>query len=78
MHAAKEKLRTAFLAAPYRPTGLATADQALSSLVQLLEWGASQVGDAFDGHVDLTHDLPGRPRAAARRGRRCSPTPTTC
>jgi Fusaric acid resistance protein-like len=54
MHVAKEKLRTAFLAAPYRPSGLATADQALSSLVQLLEWGASQVGDAFDGHVDLT------------------------
>jgi Fusaric acid resistance protein-like len=54
MRAAKEKLRTAFLAAPYRPSGLATADQALSSLVQLLEWGASQVGDAFDGHVDLT------------------------
>jgi len=35
-------------------TGLATADQALNSLVQLLEWGTSQVGDAFDGHVDMT------------------------
>ncbi|MGH3214420.1 MAG: FUSC family protein, partial [Trebonia sp.] len=58
MHVAKEKLRTAFLAAPYRPSGLATADQALSSLVQLLEWGASQVGDAFDGHVDLTTNCP--------------------
>jgi hypothetical protein len=58
MHAAKEKLRTAFLAAPYRPSGLATADQALSSLVQLLEWAASQVGDAFDGHVDLTTNCP--------------------
>jgi hypothetical protein len=58
MHAAKEKLRTAFLAAPYRPSGLATADQALSSLVQLLEWGASQVSDAFDGHVDLTTNCP--------------------
>jgi hypothetical protein len=52
--AARERLRTAFSAAPYRPTGLATADQALSSLVQLLEWGGSQVGDAFDGHIDLT------------------------
>jgi hypothetical protein len=30
MLAAKERLRTAFTAAPYRPTGLATADQALS------------------------------------------------
>jgi Fusaric acid resistance protein-like len=58
MHAAKEKLRTAFLAAPYRPSGLATADQALSSLVQLLEWGASQVGDAFDGHVDMKTTCP--------------------
>ena len=58
MHAAKEKLRTVFLAAPYRPSGLATADQALSSLVQLLEWGASQVGDAFDGHVDLKTNCP--------------------
>jgi uncharacterized membrane protein YccC len=58
MIAAKERLRTAFTAAPYRPTGLATADQALSSLVQLLEWGATQVGDAFDGHIDLTLGCP--------------------
>jgi uncharacterized membrane protein YccC len=58
MIAAKERLRTAFSAAPYRPTGLATADQALSSLVQLLEWGATQVGDAFDGHIDLTRGCP--------------------
>ena len=54
MLAAKERLRAAFTAAPYRPTGLATADQALSSLVQLLEWGATQASDAFDGHIDLT------------------------
>ena len=58
MRAAKERLRAAFTAAPYRPTGLATADQALGSLVQLLEWGASQVGDAFDGHIDLTQSCP--------------------
>ena len=58
MIAAKERLRTAFTAAPYRPTGLATADQALSSLVQLLEWGATAVGDAFDGHIDLTRGCP--------------------
>ena len=54
MRAAKVKLQTAFTAAPFRPTGLATADQALNSLVPLLEWGTSQVGDAFDGHVDMT------------------------
>jgi Fusaric acid resistance protein-like len=58
MRAAKERLRAAFDAAPYRPTGLATADQALGSLVQLLEWGATQVGDAFDGHIDLAHSCP--------------------
>jgi uncharacterized membrane protein YccC len=56
--AAKERLRAAFTAAPYRPTGLATADQALSSLVQLLEWAATQANDAFDGHVDLARSCP--------------------
>jgi len=58
MLAAKERLRAAFTAAPYRPTGLATADQALSSLVQLLEWGAAQASDSFDGHIDLTTACP--------------------
>ncbi len=54
MRAAKEKLRAAFAAAPYRPTGLAAPAQALASLVQLLDWGGAQVGDAFDGHVAMT------------------------
>jgi uncharacterized membrane protein YccC len=58
MRAAKEKLQVAFTAAPYRPTGLATADQALTSLVQLLEWGTAQVTDAFDGHVTMTMACP--------------------
>ena len=58
MLAAKEELRAAFTAAPFRPTGLATADQALASLVELLKWGAAQVSDAFDGHVDLTRACP--------------------
>jgi uncharacterized membrane protein YccC len=58
MRAAKERLRAAFTAAPFRPTGLATSDQALSNLVQLLEWGATQAGDSFDGHVDLTSACP--------------------
>ena len=58
MSAAKERLRAAFDAAPYRPTGLATADQALGSLVHLLEWGATQLGDAFDGHIDLVRSCP--------------------
>ncbi len=54
MTAARGRLRAAFTAAPFRPTGLAASDQALSSLVQLLEWGATQAGDAFDGHIDLS------------------------
>ena len=54
MRAAKERLLTAFTAAPFRPTGLAVSDQALSRLVQMLEWGATQASDAFDGHIDLT------------------------
>jgi uncharacterized membrane protein YccC len=58
MRAAKDRLRAAFTAAPYRPTGLATPDQALSSLVQLLEWGVTQASDAFDGHVDLSRAAP--------------------
>jgi uncharacterized membrane protein YccC len=54
VRASKNRLMAAFTAAPYRPTGLATADQALGGLVQLLQWGAAQVGDAFDGHVNMT------------------------
>jgi uncharacterized membrane protein YccC len=52
--AAKHELMAAFGAAPYRPTGLATADQALASLVQLLEWCASLASDALDGHLHLS------------------------
>src|SRR6202453_1545497 len=58
MRAAKDRLRAAFTAAPYRPTGLATADQALGSMVQLLEWSSTQVAEAFDGHIDLTQNCP--------------------
>jgi hypothetical protein len=54
MNAATGRLQAAFTSAPYRPTGLATADQALASVAQLLEQGAAEVADAFDGHIDLT------------------------
>jgi uncharacterized membrane protein YccC len=54
MMAAKGRLRAAFNSTPYRPTGLATADQALASVVQLLDWAAAQVADGFDGHIDMT------------------------
>src|SRR6516165_10953463 len=36
--AAKHQLMTAFAGTPYRPVGLATADQGMASVVQLLEW----------------------------------------
>ena len=50
-----------FDATPYRPTGLATADQALASLVQLLEWCTVLISDAVDEHPNL-----GRTAAADR------------
>ncbi len=53
--AAKHKLVETFTATPYRPTGLATADQAMANVVQVLEWCAVLTGDARDGHVDLGH-----------------------
>jgi uncharacterized membrane protein YccC len=58
MRRAKAALQATFTAAPYRPTGLATADQGLASVVQTLEWGCAQVGDAFDGHLDMTRAGP--------------------
>ena len=42
-----------FAATPYRPTGLATADQGLANITELLEWVTSLTADALDGHVDL-------------------------
>jgi uncharacterized membrane protein YccC len=52
--AAKRTLMTTFAATPYRPTGLATADQALANLVQLLEWCTALIADAVDGHLDMS------------------------
>jgi uncharacterized membrane protein YccC len=43
--ARNEALRAAFAATPYRPTGLATPDQAFANLVESLEWCFSLVGD---------------------------------
>jgi uncharacterized membrane protein YccC len=50
---AKHKLMELFAATPYRPTGLATADQGLANITELLEWVTSLTADALDGHVDL-------------------------
>jgi uncharacterized membrane protein YccC len=56
--AAKLSLMNMFGATPYRPIGLATADQGLASLVSLLEWCTSLTVDAMDGHVDLSACAP--------------------
>ncbi len=50
---AKHKLMELFAATPYRPTGLATADQGLANITETLEWVTSLTADALDGHVDL-------------------------
>jgi hypothetical protein len=54
MISAKHRLMDSFTGTPYRPTGLATADQALSNVVATLEWCAALLSDAFDGHLDLS------------------------
>src|SRR5712691_3398233 len=51
--AAKHQLMTAFASTPYRPVGLATADQGMGSVVQLLEWCTALIADATDGHPNL-------------------------
>ena len=51
---AKHALMAAFAATPYRPTGLARADQALARLVEALEWCASLVSDMVKEGTDLT------------------------
>jgi uncharacterized membrane protein YccC len=57
--AAKHDLMTTFEATPYRPTGLATADQALANMVQLLEWCSALISDALDGHLDMSQATEG-------------------
>ena len=56
--AAKHELMNAFASTPYRPTGLATSDQALASVVQYLEWCTTLVADATDGHPNLDRADP--------------------
>jgi uncharacterized membrane protein YccC len=50
---AKHQLMTAFADTPYRPVGLATADQGMASVVQLLEWCTALLADATEGHPNL-------------------------
>jgi uncharacterized membrane protein YccC len=55
---AKHELMNVFVATPYRPTGLATADQAMANVVQLLEWCTSLMAEIMDGHLDLSQAAP--------------------
>jgi uncharacterized membrane protein YccC len=55
---AKNELMSAFASTPYRPTGLATSDQAMASVVQYLEWCTALVADATDGHQNLDRADP--------------------
>src|SRR6266702_4004249 len=50
---AKHQLMTAFASTPYRPVGLATADQGMASVVQLLEWCFANDTAATEGHPNL-------------------------
>ena len=54
--AAKRQLMTAFASTPYRPTGLATADQGLGSVVQELEWCGILISDAINEDRDFPED----------------------
>ncbi len=56
--AAKHELMGAFASTPYRPVGLATADQGLASVVELLEWCTALIADATDGHPNLDRAAP--------------------
>jgi uncharacterized membrane protein YccC len=56
--AAKQQLMNLFAATPYRPTGLATADQGLANMTELLEWVTSLTTDALDGHPDIRRAAP--------------------
>jgi len=51
---AKRELLSAFTATPYRPTGLATTDQALDNLVGLLEWCTAVVNESLGEYRDLS------------------------
>jgi uncharacterized membrane protein YccC len=55
---AKHELRTAFTATPFRPTGLATTDQALANVAELLQWCTAMVCDAVGERGDLRAAAP--------------------
>jgi uncharacterized membrane protein YccC len=56
---AKQQLLAQFGATPFRPTGLAVRDQALSGAVELLEWCTALVADTVHERGDLSRISPG-------------------
>lgn len=52
--AAKHNLMSKFSATPYRPIGLALADQGLADTIHMLEWCAALICDAMGGHLDMS------------------------
>jgi uncharacterized membrane protein YccC len=57
--AAKQELLARFTATPYRPTGLAAADQAMANTVELLEWCTALTADAIRERADLSQASAG-------------------
>jgi uncharacterized membrane protein YccC len=55
---AKHELLARFTATPFRPTGLAPADQALANAVELLEWCTALVTDMVRERSDLRGAAP--------------------
>jgi uncharacterized membrane protein YccC len=51
--AAKRDLMDGFAATPYRPVGLAAADQGLAKLIHMLEWCTTLIVDLAGRHSDL-------------------------
>ncbi|HYK31973.1 MAG TPA: FUSC family protein [Streptosporangiaceae bacterium] len=56
--AAKHKLMIMFSDTPYRPIGLATADQRLADVIHMVEWCTALTCDAMGGHLDLSMASP--------------------
>ena len=55
---AKHELIAEFTATPFRPTGMATTDQALANAVELLEWCTALVADSVSERTDLRGAAP--------------------
>jgi uncharacterized membrane protein YccC len=66
--AAKHNLMNKFSSTPYRPIGLAAADQGLAGVIHMLEWCTALTCDAMDGHLDLSMASPQDRQVLAEAG----------